>query len=311
LLFPSGLSAIANVNLALLKTGDEALLPENSYGPNRELFDMLLINFGITHRLYDPMQPDAVEFKPNTRLMWLEAPGSVTMEVPDLPALAARARAAGVTTAVDNTYAAGIAFRPFDHGIDISVQALTKFQSGAGDVLMGNNTCTDEALHHQLKLARMRTGVGVGGDDVYLVARSLPTLQLRFNASDRAGRELASWLAGQTQISRVLHPALPSCPGHDNWQRTFTGAAGLFSVVIDERFSREQVDAFVDGLQLFKIGYSWAGPMSLVVPYDIKAMRPNTGAAWRGHLVRFWVGLEDTRDLIADLQASLAANLPG
>jgi cystathionine beta-lyase len=310
LLCPSGLAAISLVNLALLKAGDEVLIPENGYGPNREQCEILLSSYGIASRLYDPMQATNLRFNANTRLIWIEAPGSVTMEVPDVPVLVQAAKQHGVLTAFDNTYGAGMAFKPFDHGVDVSVQALTKFQAGAADLLMGSVTTRNEALHQTLKFAHMRLGFGVSPEDVYLVLRSLPTMKLRYGASDKAGREVAAWLAQQPQVSRVLHPAFESCPGHDNWQRNFTGAAGLFSVLIDASYTQAQVDAFVDALKLFKIGYSWAGPMSLVVPYDIAAMRPLTAAQLPGHVLRFWIGLEEVSDLIADLEQSLTVHLP-
>jgi cystathionine beta-lyase len=311
MLCPSGLAAIANVNLALLKQGDEALLPENVYGPNREQLEQLFGAWGVRCRLYDPMAVEALTFSSASRLIWIEAPGSVTMEVPDVPALIAKARAHGVISACDNTWGAGLALRPLALGADISIMAMTKFQSGGGDVLMGSVACNDEALHWKLKYAHMRIGFGVGADDAYLVLRSLPTMRLRYEASDRAAREVAQWLSQQPQVERVLHPAFASCPGHAHWKRDFTGAAGLFSIVLRERYAQPQVDAFVDALKLFKIGYSWAGPMSLAVPYDIRAMRPLTAARWTGGgLVRLWIGLEAVADLIADLQQAFERCLP-
>ena len=302
LLVPSGLAAIAVVNLALLSPGDEMLLPANVYGPSRELARQELARFGITHRLYDPMDAAALAamIGPQTKLLWLEAPGSVTMEFPDLSGLVQAARARGVLTALDNTWGAGIALRGFKYSIDIVMQALTKYPSGGGDVLMGSVTTADQALHQRIKLTHMRLGFGVAGNDAELVLRSLPTLALRYAAQDQASRVLAQWLATRPEVLRVLHPALPGSPGHENWARHCTAAAGLFSVLLDERFSPAQVHAFVDALRLFRIGYSWAGPMSLVIPYELNAMR-DKGHGLRGHLVRFSVGLEAVVDLRADL----------
>ena len=302
LLVPSGLAAIALVNLALLSPGDELLLPANVYGPSRELARQELARFGITHRLYDPMDAAALAamIGPQTKLLWLEAPGSVTMEFPDLSGLVQAARARGVLTALDNTWGAGIALRGFKYSIDIVMQALTKYPSGGGDVLMGSVTTADQALHQRIKLTHMRLGFGVAGNDAELVLRSLPTLALRYAAQDQASRVLAQWLATRPEVLRVLHPALPGSPGHENWARHCTAAAGLFSVLLDERFSPAQVHAFVDALRLFRIGYSWAGPMSLVIPYELNAMR-DKGHGLRGHLVRFSVGLEAVVDLRADL----------
>ncbi|CAN7355222.1 PLP-dependent transferase [Rhizobacter sp. LjRoot28] len=315
LLVPSGLAAIALVDTALLRSGDEVLIPDNAYGPSKELARHELAAWGISHRFYDPMDPAALAamIRPATRLVWLEAAGSVTMEFPDLPALVRVARERGVPCALDNTWGAGIAFDPFDLlpgqgdapvGVDISVQALTKYPSGGGDVLMGSVTTRDEALHLRLKLSHMRMGWGVGANDVELVLRALPTLALRYEAQDAAGRALATWWQGRPEVTQVLHPALPGSPGHANWQALSVQAAGLFSVVFDARYSAAQVDAFVDRLRLFRIGFSWAGPVSLVVPYDLSTMRSR--AAWQGTLVRFSLGFEAVADLIADCEQALA-----
>jgi cystathionine beta-lyase len=309
-LVPSGLAAISLVNLALLEHGDELLLPANVYGPSRELARHELARYGITHRLYDPMDPSALAsmIGPKTRLIWLEAAGSVTMEFPDLAALVAVARARGVITAIDNTWGAGIAFDAFALGIEIVMQALTKYPSGGGDVLMGSVTTRDEALHGRIKLTHMRLGLGVGANDAELVLRSLSSTGLRYRAHDDAARALAAWLQGRPEIARVLHPALEGSPGHSHWQSTCTAAAGLFSVLFDARFNAAEVDHFVDALKLFRIGYSWAGPMSLVVPYDLSGMRQP--APYAGTLVRFSIGLEAVDDLRADLERALGV-LPG
>ncbi len=311
-LVPSGLAAIALVDQALLAQGDEVLLPDNVYGPSRELARSELVRWGITHRLYDPLDAPALAamIGPRTRLVWLEAAGSVTMEFPDLVGLVESARSRGVTTALDNTWGAGIAFAAFDLGIDIVMQALTKFPSGGGDVLMGSVTTRDAALHERIKLAHMHLGLGVAGNDAELVLRSLATLPLRYRAQDAAGRALASWLAARPEVRQVLHPALEGSPGHAHWRATCSAAAGLFSVLLDERYTAAQVDAFVDALQLFRIGYSWAGPVSLVVPYDVAAMRAGTvhgSTHLRGHLVRFSLGLEAVADLQADIEQALVA----
>jgi cystathionine beta-lyase len=309
LLAPSGLAAIALVDFALLRTGDEVLIPDNAYGPSKELARHELAAFGITHRLYDPMDLVglAASIGPTTKLIWVEAAGSVTMEFPDVRGLVRLAHVRGLTVALDNTWGAGIAFDPFDLGddlaADISVQALTKYASGGGDVLMGSVTTRDEALHLKLKFAHMRTGLGVGANDAEAVLRSLPSLALRYRAQDEAGRALARWWAARGEIVQVLHPALVGSPGHEHWQALCSQAAGLFSVVFDARFSAAQVDAFADALRLFKLGYSWAGPMSLAVPYDLRVMR--TRPAWPGMLVRFSLGLEAVEDLIADCEQAL------
>jgi cysteine-S-conjugate beta-lyase len=323
-LVPSGLAAIANVGMALLKTGDEVLLPDNVYGPSRALADGEFQAWGITHQLYDPTKPQDLEARISgkTKLVWLEAPGSVTMEFPPLAHLAHICRQRGVTSALDNTWGAGLAFNGFDlgrgarftpgSGADIVVQALTKYPSGGGDVLMGSIVTRDEKLHQALKLTHMRMGFGIAGNDAEAVLRSLPSIAVRYRAHDVAARQLARWLQGREEIAQVLHPALPGSPGHEHWQALCGDdglAAGLFSVVFDERFATKQVDAFCDALKLFKLGYSWGGPMSLIVPYDIPSMRSRSLGTWthKGVLVRFSIGLEDPEDLQADLAEALEA----
>jgi cystathionine beta-lyase len=307
-LAPSGLAAITMVNLALLKAGDEVLLPDNVYGPSREQARTLLAGFGIAHRVYDPGDPAALEamLGPQVKLVWMEAPGSVTMEFPNLRALVQAAKSRGAVCALDNTWGAGLAFDAFACGVDVSMQALTKYPSGGADVLMGSVVTRDEALHLKVLHAHMLLGIGVAANDAELVLRSLPTIGVRYDAHDRAARDLAAWLGTQPQITRVLHPALPGAPGHEHWARHCTRAAGLFSVLIDARFAPAQIDTFVDALRLFRLGYSWGGPLSLVVPYDLDTMR--SGAARPpGHLVRFSIGLEAVDDLKADLAQALAA----
>ena len=305
ILAPSGLAAITLVDMALLHTGADVLIPENVYNPNRELGDWLASSFGISVRYYHPLIGAGIAdlIQANTKLIWAEAPGSVSMEVPDIPAICRAAHARGVLVALDNTWSAGVAFAGFEHGVDIIMQALTKYQSGGSDVLMGAVITQDSTLNKRMQEAHMRLGFGVGMDDVYLVLRNLPTLKLRFDAHDASARKVANWLASRPEISQVLHPALPDCPGHEIWKRDFTGAGGLFSVLFDERYSEVQTDQFVNNLKLFKIGFSWGGAHSLCLPYRIKQMRQN----WQhdGILVRFNIGLEDAQDLIADIEQAL------
>lgn len=322
LLVPSGLAAIAHVNLSLLKAGDEVLLPDNVYGPSKNLAEGELKNWGIGYQLYDSMKPEdlAARIGPKTKLVWLEAPGSVTMEFGPIAHLAHICRQRGILTALDNTWGAGLAFNGFDlgrgerftpgSGADIVVQALTKYPSGGGDVLMGSVVTRDEQLHQHLKLTHMRLGWGVGANDAEAVLRSLPSMAVRYEAQDRAARKLAAWLRERPEVAQLLHPAFPDSPGNAHW-KALCGedglAAGLFSIVFDERFTTPQVDAFCDALKLFKLGYSWGGPISLVVPYDIPSMRTRELGTWghRGVLVRFSVGLEDVDDLRADLEQAL------
>jgi cystathionine beta-lyase len=306
LLAPSGLSAIAMINFALLRSGDDVLLPENVYSPNRELGRWLAQDFGVSSRFYDPMIGAGIAglIQPNTKLVWTEAPGSVSMEVPDLPAICQAAKERGVPVALDNTWSAGLALRGFDVGADIVMHALTKYQSGGADLLMGAAITRDAALGERLAQAHMRLGLGVSPEDAYLVMRGLPTMKLRFEAHDLGARKVAAWLQARPEIARLLHPAFEDCPGHAHWRRDFRGAGGLFSVLFDPRYTEEQLDRFVDSLTLFGLGYSWGGPNSLVMPYRIRAIRSN----WQeqGVLVRFNIGLEDTDELIADIEQALA-----
>ncbi|QNP48757.1 PLP-dependent transferase [Diaphorobacter aerolatus] len=324
LLVPSGLAAIATVSLSLLKTGDEMLLPDNAYGPNKALAEAELQQFGITHRYFDPLDPAdlAAKITPKTKLVWLEAPGSVTLEFPDLIAQVRICRERKLLCALDNTWGAGLAFPPFDLlrdggslGVDVCVHALTKYPSGGGDVLMGSITTRDQALHMRLKLTHMRIGFGVGMNDVEAVLRALPSMALRYHAHDRVTRELAAWSATQPGVVQVLHPALADSPGHAMWkalccteENPSGAAAGLFSVLIDPRHTQAQVDQFCDSLALFKIGYSWGGPISLVVPYELPSMRSLPSSSVKpGTLVRFSIGLESARDLRADLAQAFKA----
>ena len=315
-LTPSGLSAIALVDMACLRTGEEVLIPDNAYGPGKAFAEGELAAWGIRHRYYDPMNPAdlAASIGPSTRLVWLEVPGSVTLEYPDLRALVevvqkanlARGHAGRtVLTALDNTWGAGIAFSAFGFGVDISVQALTKYPSGGADVLMGSVVTRDEGLHRTLLLTHMRLGLGVGANDAELVLRGLPSVALRYHAQDAVTRELARWMQHQPKVAQVFHPALPGSPGHAHWVRDARAAACLFSVVFDATVTPERVDALCDALRLFRLGYSWAGPISLCVPYDIPAMR-RTPWPHAPRLVRFAVGLEDVSDLRADLAQALA-----
>ena len=312
-LVPSGLAAVVLVGMALLKSGDELLIPDNAYGPNKAFANGELAAWGITHQFYDPMNPAdlAAKLSVKTRLVWLEAPGSITLEFPDLPVLVAVVKAhqdahpSGIVTALDNTWGAGIAFNAFALGADISAQALTKYPSGGADVLMGSVVTQSEALHHLIHFCHMRVGYGVAGNDAELVLRGLNTIALRYAAQDSATRAVATWMQDQSQVAAVLHPALPGSPGHETFKRDCTAAACLFSMVFKPEFNQAQVDRFCDSLKLFKLGYSWAGPMSLCAPYDIPALRT---ASWphKGGLVRFSIGLEAAADLQEDLAQALS-----
>jgi cysteine-S-conjugate beta-lyase len=307
-LAPSGLAAVTLVSMACLKAGDHVVLPDNVYGPNLVFTKHELAAWGITHSLYDALDAASLQaaLKPNTKVVWLEAPGSVTMEFPDLRGLVATVRqhAPQAVVALDNTWGAGIAFAPFDLGqglgVDVTVHALTKYPSGGGDVLMGSVACRDQALADRITLTHSRLGLGVGANDVETLLRGLPTIALRYAAQDTAGRQVAQWLKLRPEIARVLHPALPGSPGHEHWLTHATAAAGLLTMVFQDRYTQDQVDGFVDALERFHIGYSWGGPFSLAVPYNLRAMRGLT-APYSGMLVRLSIGFEAVDDLLADL----------
>jgi cysteine-S-conjugate beta-lyase len=316
MLVSSGLAAVSLVNMALLKAGDQMLLPNNIYGPNKTLARHELQGWGIAHAMYDPMDAGtlAQALTPQTKVVWLEAPGSVTLEFPDLPALVrtVRDRAPQAVIALDNTWGAGIAFNAFDlgdgQGVDVTVHALTKYPSGGGDVLMGSVTCRDQPLYERLALSRSRIGHGVGANDVELVLRGLPSMHLRYAAQDASARTFAAWCSQQSAFKRVLHPPTPGSPGHANWASLCSGAASLVTVEVDRQFSKAQVDAFVDALVLFHIGWSWAGPISLAAPYDPKLLRDGK-SNYEGQLVRFCIGLEAAEDLVADAAQALSSAL--
>jgi cystathionine beta-lyase len=306
LLAPSGLSAIALVDMALLSAGSHVLIPENVYMPNRLLAIKTLRRFGVEASFY-PVNagPElASHFRSNTHLIWVESPGSVTMELQDVSAIAAMAHQRGVALALDNTWSAGVYFKAFDHHVDVSVQALTKYVGGHSDLLMGSVTVRDPSLLERLGETRARLGLAVSADECSLALRGLQTLAVRLHHVAQSALKVAEWLAARPEVERVLHPALPSCPGHELWKRDFTGASGLFSFVFRPQFSGAQVRAFVDSLQLFKIGYSWAGTTSLAVAYNLTATKH--AAAYGDRLVRLSIGLEDTSDLIADLAQALS-----
>ena len=305
LLVPSGLAALTLVDMAVLSAGSHVLIPDNVYVPNRLLAVRLLQRFGVEASFYpaDAGAKVAVHFRPNTHLIWVESPGSITMEMQDVPAIAAAAHAHGVIVAMDNTWAAGVLFKAFEHGVDVSVQALTKYVGGHSDLLMGSVTVRDVALLERLGETRARMGLAVSPDECSLALRGLQTLAVRLRHAEASALTIAKWLSARPEFETVLHPALESCPGHTFWKRDFSGANGLFSFVFRQQFSGAEVRAFVDALDLFEIGYSWAGTTSLAVTYNLNHSR---GASPYGdRLVRLSIGMEDTGDLIADLKQAL------
>jgi cystathionine beta-lyase len=301
-----GQGAISLIDLAFLKAGDHILVPESVYTPNRKFSSKILKRFAVEATFYPPTaEGDALQslFRENTRLVWCESPGSITMEVQDVPAIAEAAHRAGALVALDNTWSAGVYFDAFAHGVDIAMQALTKYVGGHSDLLLGSVTVRDEKLYQQLGGTHQLLGCAASPDDCSLALRGMKTMALRLKAMEQAGLEIARWLAERQEIELVLHPALPSCPGHEFWKRDFTGSAGIFSIVFQPGFTKKQVEGFVDALALFKIGYSWGGVTSLAVAYDFHSI-PNRPAY--GHrIVRLNIGLEDVDDLKADLEQAL------
>ena len=303
---PGGQAAIALIYLSLCKAGCHALVPFNAYGPNQEMAQGLLKGLGIEVESYDPLIGAAISerIRSDTALIWVESPGSVTMEVQDVPAICAAAHARGVPVALDNTYSAGVLFDAFAHGVDISMQALTKYIGGHSDLLLGTVSVNSEVLKDRVGSVFKQLGLAVSPDDCSLALRGLQTLGVRLAHLETSTLDIAHWLAEQPGIASVLHPALPSCAGHALWQRDFTGSASVFSILFSEEFDTHHVETFVDALELFKIGMSWGGSTSLALVYP-GLNRP--GKNYAGRLVRLNVGLEDTSDLKADLARSMQA----
>jgi cystathionine beta-lyase len=302
---PGGQAAIALIAFAFTKAGDHVLIPDSAYGPTRMFGEDVLRRFGVEVEYYAPAAGAGTEglMRPGTRLVWCESPGSVTMEVQDVPAIVEVAHRHGAVVALDNTWSAGVYFDAFKHGVDVSMQALTKYVGGHSDLLLGSVTARTAAEYQALGLMHARLGLGASPDDCSLALRGMQTLAVRLAALERGTLHVARWLAEHPAVERVLHPALPSCPGHALWRRDFTGSTSVFSIVLAPGTTREQVETFVDALELFEIGYSWGGVTSLVVPWF--ELTRTEGPWYDGRLVRLNVGLEDVDDLTADLDQAL------
>jgi cysteine-S-conjugate beta-lyase len=306
-LLPSGLAAISTALLSVLKAGDHLLVTDSAYQPTRKFCDGILERYGVTATYYDPMIGSGIAalMRPNTRAVFVEAPGSLTFEVQDVPAIAEAAHAGGAVVLMDNTWASPLYFRPLDKGVDLSVQAGTKYIGGHSDVMLGTVSAT-AAVWERLRGTVHALGLCVGPDDTYLGLRGLRTLGVRLAQHYQAGLKVARWLAARPEVARVLHPALDTCPGHAIWARDFAGASGLFSVIL-KPVAQSAVNAFLDELDLFGIGASWGGFESLAIPFDCTAIRTATKWAPGGPTVRFHIGLEDVDDLIGDLERGFAA----
>ena len=313
LLAPSGLSAINLVNSCFLSHGDEVWVADNIYGPNMEHLRNLEKRYGIDVRVYNPIDVSSFQPTGKSKLIWLEAAGSVTLEFPDLVGLVKKAQTHHVLTALDNTWGAGLAFNAFDFSdahlsVDVTVHALTKYPSGGGDILMGSVVTRERALHHQLFRTHAIQGISVSGDDVAQVQRSLASMRVRYAAQSESALQLLAWLKEQPEFVQVLHPAEPSAAGHSYWKDICVDqhSAGLVSVIFKPEFDLQDIRQFCDALSLFKLGFSWGGPVSLVMLYDLKDMRALEHThLQQGLLVRFCIGLEHPADLIQDIENAL------
>lgn len=302
---PGGQAAIALIQFALLRAGDHVLLPESIYGPNRKLGNDVLRRFGVQVSYYRATigAQIAALIQDNTRVIWCESPGSISMEVQDVPAIVAAAHAAGILVAMDNTWSAGVYFDALAHGVDVSMQALTKYIGGHSDLLLGSVTSKDKNTYQRLGATQQLLGCAASPDDCSLALRGMKTLAVRLQTIEASALTIARWLADRPEVERVLHPALASCPGHELWKRDFTGSTGVFAIVLHDRFSKEQIHAFVNALALFKVGYSWGGVTSLAVAYDFTAYKSRN--SYQHRIVRLNIGLEATEDLIVDLEEGL------
>lgn len=305
-LYPSGVAAIAACLLTVLSPGDELLLVDSAYDPTRSLADKLLARMGITTRYYDPMIGAGIAglIGERTAAIFMESPGSLTFEVQDVPAIVAAAKARGVATVIDNTWATPLLFPVIGLGVDYSVLACTKYIGGHSDVMMGSVTAAPGRFA-ALRDTSFQLGQVISADDAFLGSRGLRTMAVRLAQHERSALRVARWLEGRDEVARVLYPALPSCPGHDVWRRDFAGASGLFSFVLAGGSDAARA-ALIDSLDHFGIGYSWGGFESLAVPIDPQRHRSATVCAFEGPLVRLQIGLEDPDDLIADLERGLA-----
>ncbi len=300
--FGSGKAAVLAALFAFLKTGDHLLLVDNAYGPTRALAKHTLARFGVEHTFYDPLIGGGIAalIQPNTKVVFTESPGSLTFEVQDIPAIAKAAHAAGAVVIMDNTWASPLFFQPFAHGVDVSVQAATKYIVGHADAMLGLVVTTAET-YRTVRLAAEELGASPGPDDCYVGLRGLRTLGVRLRRHQEVGLALARWLGARPEVSRVLHPALPNDPGHALWRRDFSGASGLFGGVL-EPVSDQAVAAMLDGLELFGMGYSWGGYESLAIPTEPHKMRAVSEWDPRYPCLRIHAGLEDADDLIEDLE---------
>lgn len=306
LLVPSGYQAVTTAILAFVKTGDHILMVDSVYQPTRKFCDTLLARLGVATTYYDPLIGAGIAdlIQDNTRLVFTESPGSLTFEMQDIGAIAEAAHARGAVVLMDNTWATGLYFRPLEHGVDVSINACTKYIVGHADAMLGAITANARTAR-AIDTARTVIGGCAGSEEAYLGLRGLRTLAVRLERHHRSGLEVADWLAGRPEVARVLHPAHPSDPGHALWKANYKGASGLFSIILNP-VSRPALAAMLDGLKLFGMGYSWGGYESLIIPFDPRSCRTATPWTDKGQALRLHIGLDDPADLIADLEAGFA-----
>jgi cystathionine beta-lyase len=305
-LSPSGLGAVALALMATLKSGDHLLMTDSVYRPTREFCRDFLLRFGVEVTYYDPMiGADITELiKENTSTIFLEAPGSQSFEVQDVPAITAVAKARGIKTIIDNTWATPLFFKAHEHGCDLSVEAGTKYLSGHSDLLMGLVTANEETWP-ALRKVYDNLGMLPGAEDCFLALRGLRTLHIRLKEAQSRALALAHWLQEQPEVIKILHPAFPECPGHEHWKRDFTGSTGLFSVVLDPKYNSTGLANMLDNMRIFGMGYSWGGFESLVIPFDCSTYRTVTDWNPGGLTIRLQIGLEDIEDLKQDIRDGL------
>ncbi|MCH1924854.1 cystathionine beta-lyase [Shewanella sp. C32] len=305
-LYPSGAAAISGALLSFLKSGDHLLMVDSVYEPTRDLCDKILQGYGVETTYYDPLIGAGIEalIRPNTKVLFLESPGSITMEVQDVPTLCRIAHQHGLITMLDNTWSSPINCRPFELGIDISIQAATKYIVGHSDVMMGTATATEQ-YWPQLRENSYLLGQCVSADDAYLALRGLRTLGIRLAQQQKNALEIAHWLDARDDVDHIRHPAFPSCPGHEFFKRDYLGSNGLFSFVLKQGGNKKAMQAFVEGMEHFKMGFSWGGYESLILAeFGIERIRTATQWDSSKPMFRVHIGLEDTEDLIADLEAA-------
>ena len=305
----SGLSAIVTALLAFAKAGDHVLMTDNCYGPSRKSCEEVLRRFGVEVEYYPPMIGSGIEglFRPNTKLVFMEAPGSLTFEVQDIGAITQATKKAGIKTAIDNSWATLLFFKPLEFGIDVSVMSATKYIAGHSDVMLGVVSAMEES-YAAIKRTALMLGLTGGSEELYLATRGLRTLHVRLPYHQKSALDIAQWLQDQPQVKRVLHPALPSCTGHDNWKKYFKGSSGTFGIILYET-DKTKIARMLDGMRIFRMGFSWGGFESLFFPEQPNPIRPAEKWTEDGFSLRIHIGLEDAEDLRADLADGFRAAL--